>query len=694
METDPPARLHLFELAGKTRALLTVHHLVFDGISTRLFFRTLWRAYDAYHRGDEPESVVNRANYRDFVIWEREMLTGPEGRDHLEYWKKQLVGDLPVLPLLAGRTRPAKPSHVGKTHQTFFSSDLSQKIKNWATDRKLNPSTLFLGIFNILLHRYTGERDLIIGMPTMGRPDPRFDEVLGHFVNMIPIRSHVSGEINIVDFLKSLQIKIMNGLLHAAYPFPRLVQVLGLSSRDGVSPVFQSTFTYQNFAGPDLKGIGTGFELVDGIFQEGDHDLGLEVLEIGDCFHLRINYKADLIETSTVQNLTAHFHKLAEAIPDRSERTIARIDMLGDEERQRLLAGVNGGGQTTVDTRPIHRHFETQARKTPDAAALVFTGAPGSTITYRALNAFANRLAAYLIRRGVRPGTFVGMCLGRSPEIVAAQLAIYKTGGVYAPLDPDLPEKHLAFMLDDAGIDTVLLHDPTEQKIKSQVRTIINLDRDQDVISRARKTNPAIPLRKLDLAYVIYTSGSTGDPKGVVVTHQTFSGHCQVIREYLGLTAIDRVMQFAGIAADISLEQKWPCLTLGAAVILRGLEIWPPREFVRVVARNRVTMADIPPGYLHEILLDQQKQSVPPLKDCLRLIIVGGESLPVETVVLWRQSPLSTRTLLNAYGPTEATITSMGFLHNRLCPARGLGHADAHWPTFPRGKSLHPRSPR
>jgi amino acid adenylation domain-containing protein len=671
LKRGPFIRIHLLSRSEQDHILLIViHHMVFDGSSTVLFFKSLMEAYFAYSIGNEPEPVKFVTTFRDFVKWEQKMLTGPEGREHLIYWKKQLDGELPVLSLPADHQRPSEHRFEGNTHTVVLNPALALKARALVKSEGINLSVLFLGIFKAFLYRYTGENDIIVGMPTRGRPQPCFEDVMGYFVNMIPVRSSISGDQGFMDYLKILRATVFEGLSHADYPFPVLVKALKMTRNRAYAPVFQVSFSYQNFLQPirlmDLHSDSQSafhFQFIEDLYQEGEDDFGLEIYDEKDRFALRFAFNPELFKTSTIKKMAEHYIRLIEEITDNPGLRIADFSMLTDTERARVMSGAGGGYKEYDNGEPVHEFIQACAEKTPEATALVFAGRRKKRVTYRQLNERANRLADYLKHKGLKLGAPVGLCLERCPEMIIGLLAILKSGGVYVPLDPDNPDDRLKIILKDARIKLILAHDSTEGRIQSIIKNeaaIINLNRDKRAIGRRGKKDPKTMTDPDIPAYVIYTSGSTGRPKGVVVTHASIADHCRVIQEYCDITPNDHILQFAPLNVDTSLEQILPGLMTGATLILRN-ELWSPETFRKMVLAHKITLADIPPAYFNELLVQWSGAPDSALEAQLRLVMVGGEAISPETVDLWQKSCLKSARLINAYGPTETTITRTAF---------------------------------
>jgi len=425
LKRGPLMRTHLLSRSAQDHiVLIIIHHIVFDGTSGVLFIKSLWEAYLAYSLGGEPEYVQSEATFHDFVKWEQGMLGGPDGREHLSFWKTQLAGDLPVLSLPTDHPRPPIQGFSGNTYSATLNPTITAKVRALAKSEGINLSVLFLGVFKMLLYRYTGQNDIIVGLATRGRPQPRFEDVMGYFVNMIPVRSRILGDQNTSDFLKTLRSTVFEGLSHADYPFPVLVKELNVNRNPAYAPVFQVSYAYQNFLPPislkDPHGDSQPefqVKFIEGLHQEGEDALGLEIYEEKDRFTLRFGFNSGLFKVSTIKKMAGHFIRLAEAVADNPGLKIAAFPMLTDTERTRVLSKAAGAYKGYDRNKQVHEMIEARAAKTPEATALVFTGRPKQRVTYRQLNERANRLANHLKNMGLKPGGRAAHGLERAPEL-------------------------------------------------------------------------------------------------------------------------------------------------------------------------------------------------------------------------------------------------------------------------------------
>jgi amino acid adenylation domain-containing protein len=656
----PLIRAHLLsQEAGPDYLLLTAHHLILDGRSTILLTEALMAAYGDVVAGRGLAPSREQAPYAAFVQWQQAFMASKEAARQLTYWRSQLAGPLPVLSLRGDHPRPARPSYAGASLGADLPADFAQRIVAFSRAQHLTLSVPFLGAFNLLLHRLSGDDDLLVGMPTLGRPEARFDRSLGYFVNMIVIRSRFSGRATTQHFLQDLQRTVADGLDHGDYPFPALLRDLGLAQGGAQPSLFQTMFAYQNFGLPDIAGAGGNF--IPAVSQEGTHDLALEVYQAADGFRLKLDYSTDLFAAPTIARILEQYLQLLGSLVEQPSSPLGTHRLLSDAQRAQILGPWSRGPETaaTGDTTVIDL-FRQQAARQPQLPALL---SGSDVLTYAALEQQSDALAHDLLADGIfTGGDRVAVCLGRGTTAIIAMLAVWKAGGVFVPLATDQPIPRLARMLADSGATLLITDAETRDRVMSHAgdkslrcrvpEEPMPSSHAPDLVSRCQPDQPA---------YVVYTSGSTGAPKGVIISHRSLSRHVDIMRTHYAITPADRMLQFASLSVDAALEQVLPALIAGASVLIRPEALWSAQQCRQAASAFGLTMIDVPPGYLHELLLDTARHSDWDALKAVRLTIVGGESLSSETARLWRNSPLATGRLINAYGPTEATITSTTF---------------------------------
>ena len=672
LEQGPLLRVNLFTRAPKDHVLLVaIHHIVTDGWSFWMLLSELLALYPARMAHQAATLPPLEYQYRDFVKWQADLLAGPEGERLWEYWREQLSGELPILDLPTDRPRPPIQTYNGASVFFTLPETLIQGLKEQAQTSGATDYMILLAAFQVLLHRYTGQEDILVGSPATGRSRPEFESILGYFVNPIVLRARLEDNPSFASFLDQMRRTVLDSLAHQDYPFPLLVERLRPIRDVSRSPIFQVMFVLQKPQDDDALSaflLGTNdenarvnrgelslapFKLAQ---QEGQFDLTLEMLEARQSLSGAFRYNTDLFDAGTIERMVGHFQCLLEGIVEEPKIKISRLPLLTEMERQRILVEWNDTAAPYPKDKCIHELFEEQVARDPDAVAVIFEE---EKISYFELNARANHLAHRLRGLGVGPETLVGLFVERSVEMIVGLLGILKAGGAYVPLDPGYPAERLSFMAGDAELKVLLCHGTTRERVPECAARILDMDGEAEAIARERSENPERLAEGNNLAYVIYTSGSTGKPKGVTVEHRGLVNLACAQAGVFGVTPEDRVLQFASLNFDTSLEQIFSTFLSGARLILRGPEIWTVEECERQVRRHNATLADLSPVYLHQFL----ESCLPGTKDAsltlpIKRFVTGGETLSVSTVALCQQMGLP---LFNAYGPTEATITATNF---------------------------------
>ncbi len=635
--------------------LLTVHHIISDGWSMGVLFRELKTLYAGYINEQPALLAALPVQYADFAGWQRAWLQGEALEKQLAYWRRQLVGDLPVLELQTDRPRPAVLTYNGDMLSVTLGQPLTAAIK--AVSRR-EGCTLFmtlLAAFQVLLHRYTGQDDILIGTPIAGRGRSEIEGLIGFFINTLVLRTDLSGDPTFKDLLGRVREVALAAYTHQDLPFEKLVEELQPERNMSHAPLFQVMLALHNTPPQalELAGLEPGPLRIER--RTAKFDISLDVVEVAHGLRMQFEYNTDLFDPATIARMQQSFQTLLEGIAMDPERRISILPLLSVADCHQQLVEWNEVYANCPHDRYVHQLFEAQVEQTPEAIALAFKDLQ---LSYRELNQRANQLAHHLRSLGVGPEILVAVCIRRSLEMVVALLAILKAGGVYVPLDPDYPRDRLVFMLEDIDSPVIIVESSIEERLPEHHARCVFIDR-PEMFGQCPVTNPATNLTLENLAYVIYTSGSTGTPKGVTVPHQALAGHCIDCRMQYELGPSDRVLQFASFSFDASLEQILTTLVSGAMLVVRGNEILSPRQFYHTIAESKLTVIDIPPSYWHQLALAGIDAVL--AGNSLRLVIVGGEEMLPNTLQLWLRSSLRDVRLLNAYGPTEATITALTF---------------------------------
>ncbi|MCG7755933.1 MAG: amino acid adenylation domain-containing protein, partial [Nitrosomonas sp.] len=506
------------ESAGMTEHILlfTLHHIVSDGWSTAILIREFVTLYEAYSKHQPSPLAELPIQYVDYAVWQRNWLQGERLEQQFSYWKQQLAGAAMVLELPSDRPRPVVQSYRGATLYTTIPQSITEQLKLLGRRHDATLFMVLLAAFNILLSRYSGQNDLCVGTPVANRNRLEIEGLIGLFINTLVLRNDLSGNPPFTTLLQRVREVCLGGQAHQDLPFEKLVEELAPVRDMSHHPLFQVMLVLQNT--PETTLEIEGLCITPEFMETGaaKFDLDLEISEGKDGLAVQFNYNTDLFDQSTIARMAEHYGVLLEHIAAAPDRLLSELQLLTQPERNQLLVEWNA---TQVDypyNQCIHELFEEQAKKRPDAVAVIFEG---KQLTYGQLNKKANQLAHYLNAQGVGPEALVGICVERSLEMIVGILGILKAGGAYLPIDPGYPEERIAFMMEDARPVVVLIHEPTRGIVFDGLKSIDLVSEDNAIVQFSEE-KPACLIDVQNLAYVIYTSGSTGKPKGSSLAHQ------------------------------------------------------------------------------------------------------------------------------------------------------------------------------
>ncbi len=665
LSRGPLLRTTLVRLGPEEHMLAVVmHHIVSDGWSINVLVREVTALYQAFAAGTEARLPALEVQYPDYALWQREWLGGSVLNDRLGYWREQLAGCPPLLPLPTDRPRPAVQSFRGASLGLRFPAELTAALK--AAGRRLG-TTLFtfeLAALGALLYRITGQRDLCVGTFTANRDRVAVENLIGFFVNTLVLRTDLGGvegapDPTFQDLLRQAQDVTLGAFTHQEVPFEMLLKELDPERDPSHTPLFQVMLTLQP-AGADVaeleQAVAAGGSRVPKPVRS-NFDFTLWTHEHGSgILVVQLDYSTDLFDTTTMCRFLDQMRSVLAAAAAAPELRLSELPLISAAERHQLLREWNdtaaaAARPAAAGERPVHELFAAAARRRAGAPAVV--AAEGS-LTYGELDRRADRLAARLQELGVGPEVAVGLLLERSPEMVVAMLAVLKAGGAYLPLDPAYPAERLRFMLRDAAAPVLLTHRGLGADLPAASLRRLDLDDEEQQLTGGV---PRTVVRAEQPAYVIYTSGSTGEPKGVVVRHGALASYVAGAVEAYGLSAADRVLQFASISFDISVEEIFPTLACGAALHLRDEAMGEAVEaLVERSAAWGITVINLPTAFWHEWAAALTEATLPP--PSTRLVIIGGEAARAEPLAAWRRQVGEGVRLFNTYGPTEGTIVS------------------------------------
>ncbi|HZI09046.1 MAG TPA: amino acid adenylation domain-containing protein, partial [Myxococcus sp.] len=649
----PLFRATLLRLSSEEHVLvLVMHHIVSDGWSMGVLVREMGALYDAFSRGVTPALPELPVQYADYAVWQREWLRDEVLEAQLGWWRQQLAGAPPHLELPTDFARPPVLSSKGLRVPVRLPRELSESLKALAQREGATPFMLLLAAFQVLLSRYSGQEDLVVGSPIAGRRHAETEGLIGFFVNTLALRARLDGVPSFRELLRQVRGTTLGAYEHQDVPFEKLVEALQPVRDLSRSPLFQALFALQNAPVHEVLLPSLALRPLEG--HEGEtakFELGLELSESPEGFAGHLEVRAGLFTGDTAARMARHFHTLLEAIAANPDGRLSGLELLTPDEREQVLHAWNGTASEAAAESCFPYGFELQAARTPDAPAVSFED---SVLTYAQLNARANRLAHHLRTLGVGPDVPVALCFERSVDMVVALLGVMKAGGAYVPLDPAWPSQRLGFALQDCAAPVLLTLPHLDASWAPVGTQVLHLD----ALPASLPTgNPAPAATADNLAYVIYTSGSTGTPKGVMVQHRSVLNlrHALARTVYAGQPSGLRVSLNAPLAFDASVQQLVQLLDGHCLCIVPDATRQDPRAMQRWLRRHRVDVLDCTPSLLR--LLVQagllEDDAAP------RLLVPGGEAIDD---VLWRQLAAAPRTRsFNVYGPTECTVDSTAF---------------------------------
>ncbi|BAY78313.1 McnE protein [Nostoc linckia NIES-25] len=634
--------------------LLKMHHIIYDGWSLSIFFGELSALYAAFTQGlpnPLPELTIQ---YADFAFWQRQWLTGEVLERQLGYWQKQLAGAPLVLELPSDRPRPPLQSFQGGVEYSLLNRHLTQSLKQLSQESETTLFMTLLAGFMVLMSRYSGQSDILVGSPIANRNSSQVEQLMGFFANTLALRGNLSDNPTFAEFLAQVRQTTLSAYAHQDLPFEMVVEKLQPERDLSRNPLVQVMFSLQN--APQSSGNLSGLNMQNialPLDVQARFDLEVNFWEVPGGLEATWCYNTDIFEATTIARLAEHFQTLVQAIVANPQTRVAQLPILSPAERDRLLVEWNATQTDYPHDKSIHQLFEEQVQRTPDAIAVEFEN---EQLTYHQLNCRANSLAHYLKSLGVGADRLVGICVERSLEMVVGILGILKAGGAYVPLDPEYPQERLQFMLTETQVKVLLTQEQLLASLPQHQALVLCLDSDWQIISQESQESLNSTVGAESLAYVTYTSGSTGTPKGVIVTHQAVN-RLVVNTNYIQLTASDRVAQAANIAFDAATFEIWGALLNGAVlVIITKSVLLSPQEFATSLRHYEVSVL-----FLTTALFNQLASLVPQVFSSLRYLLFGGEAVDPQWVreILDKGAP---QHLLHVYGPTENTTFSSWYL--------------------------------
>ncbi|GMU03297.1 hypothetical protein KH5H1_74190 [Corallococcus caeni] len=627
LQKGPLVRATLLRLAEREHVLLlNMHHIISDGWSMGVMLQEMGTLYASLAAGRASVLPELPVQYADYSVWQREWLSGEEYAKQAAYWKARLSGSLPVLELPTDRPRPAVQSFRGAHHLFHLDAPLTTALKDVSRQEGVTLFMTMLAAFKLLLHRYNGQVDLLVGTPIANRTQPELEGLIGYFANTLVLRTSLDGDPSFRAFLKQVEDVCLGAYAHQDLPFDQLVELIQPERSLSHMPLFQVMFVFRNdpskpLALPELTMAPMEVESGTSKF-----DLTLYLMEVEGRLQVSLEYSTDLFDAATIHRMEGHFRTLLASLAADPGQRLSRVPLLTAPEQQQLLRDWNATDLAFPERACLHELFEAWVDRAPDAVAAV---CGEEALSYRELNRRANQLAHRLRALGVGPNVKVGICVRRSLDAVVGLMGIVKAGGAYMPLDPAYPKERLQFMLEDVQAPVLLTQSPLLERLPAQRSRVLCLDTDWAEIAREPDTNPAHVATPEDLVYVIYTSGSTGNPKGVMLDHRGRVNNFTDFNRRFQVGPGDAVLALSSLSFDMSAYDVFGTLAAGSTIVLpvAALER-DPAHWAQLMVQHRVSVWHSVPALL-EMLLASVGTDGERVPRWLRLVLLGGDWIPV-----------------------------------------------------------------
>ena len=651
LEAESGLRATVIKLSAEEHVfILMMHHIICDRLSVGVLWRELGTLYEAFLRGQPSPLPPLPIQYGDYAVWQRQPVRQERFDEDISFWRENLRGAPNVLDLPADRPRPPVISYRGNKRQFRLDAALAKDLRHLCRKEKITLFTVFAAALNTLLYRYTGQDDILTGIPIADRDRPELQPLIGFLIDTHVLRTDLSGNPTFRELVARVHKGVVGVYSHRAVPFGQVVDAVKPERNLSYAPLFQVMLNWRE-RDAQLRFVGfPGLTLEPLLAQSmiSKFDLTIFLTDAVEDIWLEVEYSTDLFDDARIERMVEHLRTLLEGVLADIDQHLADLPLLSECERHQLL----DWNQTQVEypkNRCLHELIEEQAERTPNAIAVIFED---KQLTYGQLNERANQLARYLQGLGVGPDTLVGICIERSLEMVVGLLGILKSGGAYVPLDPEYPKERLAFMLADAGSPILLTHSGLQGSLPVHSSKVVRLDADWPRIAAADVGNVTSRVKAEHLAYVIYTSGSTGRPKGAMNTHVAIVNRLLWMQDAYRLTPSDRILQKTPFSFDVSVwEFFWPLLT-GAKLVLAPQGSHKDGAYLtNLIRKEEITTIHFVPSMLSSFLEQGGLKS-----SCasLKRVICSGEVLPFE--LQQKFFSLLPAEMYNLYGPTEAAV--------------------------------------
>ncbi|GAC44498.1 non-ribosomal peptide synthetase module [Paenibacillus popilliae ATCC 14706] len=630
--------------------MLNIHHIVFDGWSTGILCHELEVLYRANVHDEASPLPPLAIQYADYAHWQNEYLKGSEIERQLSYWKEKLSGNLPVLQLPYDFPSPSRQTFTGAFASLALPSGLTASVKQLSRSHGATPFMAFLTVYIILLFRYTGQADLIVGTPIANRKLEEVENLIGFFVNTLAIRTSLLGEMSFVDLLHQVKQETLAAYANQDVPFDTIVVAVQPDRNESGTPLFQVLFNLNDDVGLNLDGLQVRSLEVDN--QTSKFDLELTLIENAEGMSGGVEYRTDRFAGDTIAHLIEHYLLLLRGVVENPDLPISQLPLMSSEERQQLLYQWNQTAVPYPDDICLHDFLVRQAKRTPDKTAVTFKD---TCLTYQELDHLSNGLAFNLQAYGVGPDVCVGICMNRSLAMVVAVLGVLKAGGAYVPLDPQYPQDRLIYMLEDTQVPVVITQSSLVSLLGGVNSSLFLLDHMQELAAAAEA--PASGVGPDHMLYILYTSGSTGKPKGIVMNHRPIVNLIAWQNKNLNSPHQATVLQFSTLNFDMSCHEMFSAFGNGGTVIVVDEKTRKnPERLLELMADHKIKRLHLP--YISLQQLAEAAEPIEGIEYAITDITVSGEQLRITPQIRNWLKKLGHCTVQNHYGPTETHVVT------------------------------------
>ncbi|WP_391204474.1 amino acid adenylation domain-containing protein [Psychrobacillus sp. L4] len=647
LDEAPLFRAELVEENKKTYLLIDMHHIISDGVSMSI----LMKEFKAFYEREKMEPLT--IQYKDYSEWQNELFKKNKVKKQEEYWMKVFNNEIPVLNIPYDNERPTFKTYEGASLSKTINKEITEGLRIISRETGSTMHMVLFSAFSILLSKYSGQEDLVIGIPVAGRTNVDLQKIMGMFVNTLAIRSNPSGEKSYDEFLKEIKSSLLTAYENQDYQLEKLIENLNIRRDAGRNPLFDVMFSMDDaFEGKELELVGTTFRLHDFENKTSKFDITLNVVEQEETLELNFEYCTNLFNSESIEKISKHYKKILSTIILDRVTKISAIDLLVEKEKNQLLLEFNNTKTEYPEDMTIQKMFEEQVEKEPNKMAVKFED---RHLTYQELNDRANSLARVLIAKGVKANSIVGIMVERSLQMVVGIMGILKAGVAYLPIDPNYPEDRINYLLSDSQCDFLITQTDFMDKLSFN-GLLVDLYCSENFEQSTENINPIY--NPEDLAYIIYTSGTTGNPKGVMVQNNNLVNATYFWRRHYRLNDFDvNLLQLAGVSFDVFAGDLSRSLLSGGTMHIVSYETkLDMQKLFEIIMSEKITIFESTPNHILAFTryLKQKKLKL----ENLRLLILGSDSCSISDYKTLVEEYGNQIRILNSYGVTEATIDS------------------------------------